>query len=744
MSPATKYTVIVTEKPSVAQEYKKVLNVNTTEKTDGYIKGYSDVLNTNTIITWCVGHLCTLSYPQAYSDDLEVWSLETLPFLPKEYKYEVIPTVKKQFGIIKQIYNSKIVPIEKILYAGDAGREGLYIQMLVRQMAGVSKEIEERIVWIDSYTESEILRGIKEAKPLSSYKLQTDAAYIRAIEDYMVGINFSRALSVKFGQAYLAKTGLKKGAVAVGRVMTCVLSMIVEREREIRNFKETPFYGIVGKIGTLETKWKAVEGTRYFESPSLYNETGFKVCADANKLCLELSNEPNLTVTELKITEENKKAPLLFNLAEIQNFCSGKYKMSPDETLSVIQSLYEKKLVTYPRTDARVLSSAVAKEISVNLNGLIKLGYKTDFMRTIASNRWHVNLEKTHYTDDSKITDHYAIIPTGYTNGADSLSEKEQNIYHDIIDRLLCIFYPPAKYIKAEAEFTHSTGENFFLSQKTLKEYGYLAVIKSDEIIAENEISKIKKGAVLPTEFVVKEGRTTPPKRYTSGSMIIAMENAGKLIEDEELRAQIKGAGIGTSATRAAIIEKLIKNSHIDLNKKTQVLTPLIAGECIYDIVKDVIPEFLRPDMTASWEKGLEQIEKGIITPEVYRQKLEEYVTREVNKIKAKEHSGMTSYSGVKGAAGSLSDVICPICKKGHVTENSKAFGCSEYKNGCEFVIWKNIAGKTISADQVKKMVTKGKTSIIKGFRSKNGKPFEARLCYKDGRVSFEFPQRED
>lgn len=737
------YTVITTEKPSVAQEYAKVLHIH--DRHDGYITGHSDVLNKDVCITWAYGHLVTLSYPEKYDEELKEWRMDTLPFLPEKYKYELIESGKKQFKVIKDIYNGKLFDISEWLSAGDAGREGLYIQCLIRQAAGMKSGVSEKVVWIDSYTESEIMRGIREAKPISEYDKKKAAAYMRAIEDYAVGINYSRALSIKFGQAYRNKAGLQKGAIAVGRVMTCVLAMVVEREREIRAFKETNFYGVTGKVGALETKWKAVEGSKYFESPLLYNDTGFITCENANKLCEEFLKDKELTINEIKASVETKKAPLLFNLAEAQNFFSKKYKMSPNDTLNTIQSLYEKKLVTYPRTDARVLSSAVAKEIKNNLNGLMKLGYKTDVLKNIASNGWHKGLENTQYTDDSKITDHYAIIPTGYVSGVDALSEVERKVYYDIVNRFLCIFYPPAKYDKIEAEFLHSNGEKFFLSSKTLKEFGFIEIIKEKEEIVENPLAGLKKGAVVDADFLVNEGKTTPPKRYTSGSMIIAMENAGKLIEDEELRAQIKGAGIGTSATRAAIIEKLIKTNQISLDKKTQILTPLIAGECTYDIVKDVIPEFLRPDMTASWEKGLEQIENGTIESDVYRKKLEDYVRRGVTKIKEKESSGMTSYEGVKGSGKSdLSSIVCPKCGKGHVTENSKAFGCSEYKNGCDFVIWKSFLGKTLTSSDVQKMLTKGHTNIIKGLRSKAGKSFEARLKWKDGKIELEFPKKEE
>lgn len=752
--------VITTEKPSVAREYAKTLRVN--NKQDGFIEGYSDVLSSWVKITWCVGHLCTLSYPEAYDEELKNWSMDTLPFLPREYKYEVISEVKKQFQVVKACLNDIGTDKEnkrieslcsedsgqdgicRILYAGDSAREGLYIQMLVRQIAGSNKKADERIVWIDSFTESEILKGISTAKPLSAYDNQTKAAYIRAIEDYMLGINFSRALTLKYGYAYKQKAGLDKGVIAVGRVMTCVLAMIVERERQIRDFKETSFYKIAGVNGDITANWKSVEGSSYFNSPLLYDEYGFKEKKDADELRLKLSADKKVTLSKLNKNMEKKYAPLLFNLAEIQNFCSNKYKISPDQTLEIVQSLYEKKLTTYPRTDARVMSTAVAKEIGKTLNGLYGLNYKQQEMSMIAKNKWHIGFEKfKRYVDDSKISDHYAIIPTGYINGADSLSELENKIYHDIIDRFLSVFYPPAVYNKIEAEFIHSDGEKLFANDKYLVEPGYLVILgTSDEDKIKSSLSGLSEGSKISFDFEVKEGKTQPPKRYTSGSIVIAMENAGKLIEDEELRAQIKGNGIGTSATRAETIKKLIKNKYIDLNKKTQVLTPLVPGECVYDIVKDTIPELLKPEMTASWERGLGKIESGEITDTEYRSKLEQYVTQIIQRIKEKEGSGMGSYSGsVKGSP--LADIKCPVCQKGSVTENSKAFGCSEYKNGCKFVIWKNIAGKMISASDAAKLLTKGKTGLIKGFKGKSGKSFDAILKYENGEIKFDFGQKK-
>lgn len=727
--------IFITEKPSVAQEYRKALKVNSTEKHDGYIEGFSPVMNTTLVITWCVGHLCELSYPEVYDPALKKWDMAQLPFLPQEYKYNVKDSVKKQFDIVKRLYH--VSDLDAIYYAGDAGREGLYIQMLVRQMAGTKAGIKEKIIWIDSYTEREILKGIREAKDVSEYKSRTAAAYMRAIEDYAMGINFSRALSCKFGKDFNARIASDKWVtIAVGRVMSCVLGMVVSREREIKNFTETPFYKVEADTG-FKTEWKAVEGSAYENSPLLYNESGFREREKAEYLVNTLAKTPQLKIKSLTVTDEKKSAPLLFNLAEIQNECTKKYKISPDETLAVIQSLYEKKLVTYPRTDARVLSSAVAAEVHINLNGLAKLGYKKDKVVQIAQNQWHKKLINSRYCDDSKITDHYAIIPTGYIDGVDRLSELELNIYHDIIDRFLCVFFPPAVFTKAEVVMEHSMFEKFFGSHKTIKEYGYLDVLDEKPTMEENTIAKLKEGAEYNATFAIKEGKTTAPKRYTSGSMVLAMENAGNLIEDEELRALIKGNGIGTSATRAEIIKKLVSISYLALNKKTQILTPTVVGECVYDILLANMPQLLNPEMTASWEKGLVGIEEGRINAKDYQTKMESFITTEVEKIKS---SADVTYSVPQQEK---IECICPICKKGKVFEGKKAFGCSEYKNGCNFTIWKTIAGKNISKSVVEKLVTTGKTSVLKGFKNKEGKTFDAALQFQDGKVTFLFNNKK-
>ena len=734
-------TIIITEKPSVAQEYKKVLQIKPAGKTDGYIEGNSPVLNKDVCITWCVGHLVELSYPEKYDEELKRWDLEDLPFLPKKYLYEVKDSVKKQFKIIKDLYHSK--DLDAIYYAGDAGREGLYIQMLVRQVAGTKPGIDEKIVWIDSYTESEILRGIREAKDVSAYDNQIKAAYLRAIEDYSVGINFSRALTCKCGVVFQDRTGSPSKVIAVGRVMTCVLAMVVAREREIRAFKETFFYGITAKTDAVDASWKAVEGTKFFESPLLYNDTGFKVQKDAEDLIDDLSKDPKLTIKSVKTSEEKKNAPLLFNLAELQLFCSNKYKLSPDETLSVAQSLYEKKLTTYPRTDARVLSSAVAKEIKGNLSGLSKAGIRKDVVDGILSSGAYKGLEKSKYTDDSQISDHYAIIPTGYTAELENLSELEEKIYRDIVDRFLAVFLPPAIYLKTAVILTHSNGEKFFVSEKPLKTPGYLSLYGEEPGKGEL-VEKLKEGQTIPAEFLLKEGKTTPPKRYTSGSMVAAMESAGKLIEDEELREQIKGSGIGTSATRAAIIAKLCDKQYLALEKKTQVLTPTGIGEAIYDIVSETIPAFLTPEMTASWERGLAKVESGEVTYDQYLEKLEIYIKHDVQMIKNKNLSEMGDY-------GSGEKLTCPKCGKGTVRQQTSFWGCSRYndkENPCDFMVWKSIktggAIKMIPPSQIEKLIKTGKTDVLKGFKANNGSTFDASLVFDENfKTKFVFPEKK-
>lgn len=668
----------IAEKPSVAQEFAKALKING-QRRDGYLESQDSV------VTWCVGHLVTMSYPEKYDIKYKRWSLDTLPFLPREFKYEVIPGVQKQFEIVKGLLNRE--DVDTIYVCTDSGREGEYIYRLVAQMAGVRGKKEKR-VWIDSQTEEEIMRGIREAKDLSAYDNLSASAYLRAKEDYLMGINFSRVLTLRYGNSVSNYLNTKYQAISVGRVMTCVLGMVVRREREIRAFVKTPFYRVLSSIAleeeNFEGEWRAVEGSRYFQTPYLYKENGFKEKAYAEKLIQELSVSQPLqcTVEKIERKKENRNPPLLFNLAELQNVCSKLFKISPDETLKIVQELYEKKLVTYPRTDARVLSTAAAKEIYKNISGLRNYEHTAEIAQHIIEQGNYKNLAKTRYVNDKQITDHYAIVPTGQgLNALRSVSLTAQRVYETIVRRFVCIFYPPAVYQKISL-VTKIQNESFFSSFKVLLDEGYLKVATNsfakrkaadamssvnragaaDSEGSEEEdpdtgknggnkaddsaedmacdtrllaaLQNLKKGDILSVDSLsIKEGETSPPKRYNSGSMILAMENAGQLIEDEELRAQIKSCGIGTSATRAEILKKLCNIKYLALNKKTQVITPTLLGEMIFDVVNCSIRQLLNPELTASWEKGLNYVAEGSITELEYMDKLEHFVrlrTRQV------------------------------------------------------------------------------------------------------------------
>ena len=626
--------LLITEKPSVAMEFAKALKVNTTRK-NGYLE--SD----EWIITWCVGHLVTMSYPEKYDENLKKWRLDTLPFIPKEWKYEIIPQVEKQFNIIKGLMQRD--DVVEIYNAGDSGREGEYIQRLVFMMAHPNPNAEMKRVWIDSQTEEEILKGVREAKDLSEYDSLSDSAYLRAKEDYLIGINFSRLLSIIFGRRVANQINEERVSISVGRVMTCVLGMVVSREREIRNFKKTKYYKISGEFGeengSFKAEWKSVEGSKVFESPILYNETGLKKEEHANKF-IDSIKDKDAIIENVKKSKQKENAPLLFNLAEIQNECTKKFKIKPDETLEIIQELYEKKLVTYPRTDARVLSTAIAKVITKNLNGLAK-GFKNEeiqgYLNKISTEKYSTNLIKTKYVNDSKITDHYAIIPTGQGfENYDGLSDLKKNVYILIVKRFLSIFYPAAEYSKVAV--TVKVGdESFFANEKVCTNRGYLEVLKGESEEKENNIellTGLKKGEKLDIRLMeTKEAETSPPNRYNSGSMILAMENAGKLIEDEALREQIKGAGIGTSATRAEIMKKLERIGYIAINSKTQIITPTVKGEAVYDVVFLSMPDMLNPELTASWEKGLDMVARKEIAPEVFMEKLERYIKGKIGKL---------------------------------------------------------------------------------------------------------------
>ncbi len=637
-------SVFIAEKPSVAEEFGKALHESfKNRKSDGYLE--SD----NFIVTWCVGHLVTMCYPDKYDPALKSWRIETLPFIPEEFMYEVIPSVEKQFNIVKGVLTRP--DVDTIYVCTDSGREGEYIYRLVRQMAGVTGKTEKR-VWIDSQTEEEILKGIKTAKDISEYNNLSDAAYLRAKEDYLMGINFSRVLTLKYGRNISSYLKTDKTVISVGRVMTCVLGMIVRREREIRAFVKMPFYRVIGKtlIGDIsfDAEWKTSETSRFYNTPYLYKDNGFKDRTKAQELVDYLSDplpaEGSVTAIERK--KEVKNPPLLFNLAELQNECSKLFKISPDQTLAVVQELYEKKLVTYPRTDARVLSSAISKEIDKNIRGLCSYAPLKDIASQVLEEKSYVNIGKSRYCDDKKITDHYAIIPTGQGFGAmRGLSQTASRVYEVIARRFLSIFFPSAEYTKVSVSL-NVKNELLSASFKVLSKEGYLSVMKNSfaksQDSEENDeatlqaLKKVKKGDILPVEeFSIKEGETSPPKRYNSGSIILAMENAGQLIEDEELRAQIKGSGIGTSATRAEILKKLNTIGYIATNPKTQIITPTMLGEIVYDVVDNSIKQLLNPELTASWEKGLTYVANGEITSDEYLNKLEGFVTRRTQAVKS-------------------------------------------------------------------------------------------------------------
>ena len=647
--------LLITEKPSVAREFAKALKINMQNR-GSYIE------SSEWIITWCVGHLVTMSYPEKYDEKLKQWRLETLPFIPKEYKYEVIEKVKNQFDVVQKLLKRE--DVTEIYNAGDSGREGEYIQRLVYMMAKPNPNAKIKRVWIDSQTEEEILRGIREAKDESFYDSISDSAYLRAKEDYLIGINFSRLLSIIYGRRLAKSMNQDYFAISVGRVMTCVLGMIVSREREIRNFVKTKYYKISAIFGAkgenLKAEWKVNEKSKVYESPLLYNESGFKTEKDAKEFIQSLEGKDAI-VTEVKKSKQKENAPLLFNLAELQNECTKKFKIKPDETLEIAQTLYERKLITYPRTDARVLSTAISKEISKNLNGLVR-SYKDEeiqgFLKKMIEEKYSTSLSKTKYVNDKKITDHYAIIPTGQGfENYNNLNELQKNVYKLIVKRFLAIFYPPAEYNKVNVTI-NIENETFYGTGKVCIQRGFLDILKPEkkdndilkkdsneenqeddetENISVDILNKLKKNQKLDVQnFEITDGETTPPSRYNSGNLVIAMEGAGKLIEDEELREQIRGAGIGTSATRGEIIKKLERIQYININNKTQIVTPTEKGEKIYDIIKQAMPDMLNPTLTASWEKGLDMVAKKEIEPKIFMDKLENYINSKFNKLVVK------------------------------------------------------------------------------------------------------------
>lgn len=765
-------SLIITEKPSVAVEFAKVLQVS--GRKDGYIE------NDKYVITWCVGHLVGMVYPESYDEKYKKWKLEDLPFLPRDYKYDVIKDVAKQYDIVHGMLHRE--DIDRVYWAGDAGKEGQTIEENIRNFGGVREGMEELRVWIDSQTEEEILRGIREAKPMSDYANLGNSGIMRTIEDYAMGINFSRVMSVKYGNLLNnAAATTSYTAIAVGRVMTCVLGMVVIREREIRNFKETPFYRVVGTFtdAGIEGEWKAVEGSKYFQSPLLYKENGFKEEKDANAL-IDMCRGKEAKVKALEKSISKKRAPLLFNLAELQAECSKRFKISPDETLQIAQDLYEKKLTTYPRTDARVLSTPVAKEIYKNLSKLKGYEVVAPYVEHILKTKSYASIAKTAYVDDSKVTDHYAIIPTGQLTELNKLDSLQRSVFELICRRFLSIFYPAAEYQNVKLTVAVEK-EEFFASAKVLKSPGYLEVAglpkKKTTVTAEeiensdgNPFGDEDEGKAADPQvlleladrlhvgdtvevggYAIRHGKTSPPKRYTSGSMVLAMENAGQLIEDEELREQIKGCGIGTSATRAEIIKKLVRIGYLNLNKKTQILTPENLGEMVFEVVNLTVPALLNPQMSASWEKGLDGITRGTVDFWEYRTKLEDFIRRETLKmieqnLRHELADRISEFAG-KNARGlgarKKIGVKCPICD-GELVTTPFGYGCTNYKqdkSGCNFNIGE-IAGVTLEEEQVKALLEEGHTETIRGFKSKAGKKFNAALKLEkteDGKVNITF-----
>ena len=738
-------SLIITEKPSVARDFARVLGVNGNQK--GFIE------NETYVISWCFGHLVEMAYPEVYDEKYKKWKLEDLPFLPEDYKYGVVESAKDQYKIVNSLLHRE--DIDTVYWAGDSGKEGQTIEENIRNYGGVRQGMKELRVWIDSQTDDEIRRGINEARPMSDYALLGKSGIMRTIEDYSLGINFSRALSVKYGKMINdAAATSSYTAIAIGRVMTCVLGMVVNREREIRNFVETPFYRIVGSFSDagFNAEWKAVQGSKYFESPLLYKENGFKKEESARELIDSLSGK-KAVIDKIENGKTTKRAPLLFNLAELQSECSKIFKISPAQALDVAQELYEKKLTTYPRTDARVLTTAVAKEITKNLRGLQNFEEQAGNVKHILENGLYKGLEKTSYTDDSKVTDHYAIIPTGQTGAINSLSPLSKSIYSLICKRFLSIFFPPAEYKTVKVQIGIED-EKFFASAKLLTKPGYLSVAgipspkdngenaDGDEVMSKEDfiafVDKAKEGDEITVKGMeIKEGKTSPPKRYTSGNLILAMENAGNLIEDEELREQIKKSGIGTSATRGEIIDKLVRIKYLNQNNKTQIISPEKLGEMIYEVVNLSVPSLLNPEMTASWEKGLEGIVNGTVDFGEYRSKLEDYIRRETNKMIKLDLTGniaanISQFTGKnsKGiAARKKLGLKCPVCG-GELTTTPFGYGCSNYYTEgikCTFSLGQ-VAGLDIPEEEFAKLITEGKTSVLNGFVSKNKKKFKAAL----------------
>lgn len=741
--------LFITEKPSVGMEFAKALSIEG-QRRDGYLE------SKDCIITWCVGHLVTLSYPEKYNPNLKKWSIQDLPFIPEKFKYEVIDSVKKQFEIVKN--QLKREDVSEVYVCTDSGREGEYIYRLIEEMVDVKKS--KKRVWINSQTEEEIERGVREALDLSEYDLLAKSAYIRAIEDYLAGINFSRLMTLLYSSAVNYFSKQKNVPIVVGRVMSCVLGMVVDREREIRNFKKSKFYKLSADFianGEMYTgEWRVQEKSKYFNSPKLFNDKGFLKKEEVEKLKKDLEGKAS-KVVQVNKKLEKKNPPLLFNLAELQNQCSKILKINPDQTLNIVQKLYESKLVTYPRTDARFLSKAVAKEIESNIRGIfnyIKEPDLKEYANQILEKKSHKNIEKTKYVNDSKVTDHYAIIPTGKNiQTLSKLSSKEKLVYDMICRRFLAIFFEAAQFSNISIQ-TQIENEIFFSDFKVCKEKGYMVVL--NEEVKEKDIKNIKdikkNQNVDLNSMQTNEGETSPPKRYSSGTMILAMENAGRLIEDDNLREQIKGSGIGTSATRAEIIKKLVRLGYIQINNKTQIITPNPLGEYVFEVIKISIPDLLNPKLTASWEKGLQMIVDGDVDPQEYMKKLTNYIqksilgarknVKDLNQLieifsKIDDKNIIDIPKDEKNKANGLG--LCPVCNRGFILEYETGYGCSMFRMGCKFFVSKEICGVKIKKEDVLDLIKIHKTKKISGFKSKKDTFFDASLIVKNGKIVFEF-----
>lgn len=701
-------TIFITEKPSVAQDYKRVLKVSSGGKTNGYIEGHSPVLGKDVIITWAVGHLIAISQPEKQNPAWEgAWKKENLPMIPNSFKYEPIKNTYSQYKVIKEQYTRK--DIDAIYYAGDSGREGIYIQALIRnQVFKTSPKVEERVVWLNSTTDESIIKGIQEAKPYTHYQSMIDSGYMRAISDWLIGMNFTESFTLT-----------SNTLINVGRVMTPTLAMVVNRQYEIDNFHKTPYFGI--KADNFAS-WKAVNGSRFFESDDLYNENGFLKKEKSQALCSEFNTDKKLMVFDTKITTKTEYAPYLFNLADLQAYCTKHFKISPAKALEIVQSLYEKKFTTYPRTDCRFLSSAVATDLK-------KQGYDVP----------------KRYVDDSKVTDHYALIPTFHGN-ANELDGTEKSVYNVILERFTNTMLPPYIYDAVSVTYIHRNGEKFFENYRIIKQLGFKANSKdTEEEKAENKSNNDEavstkpvpqKGDVISVNnFSIHEMETKPPVAYTTGSLILAMEKAGKLIEDEELREQIKTCGIGTSATRAGIIDKLVARKYITVDNKQKV-APTEFGKSIIPIIALYDKALVSPEKTADMEASLNAVATSKLSKEGYLEKIVYYVSRTTQRILDENKLNLSAFSTTSDKVTMSKELTCPCCG------DKMKVGKFGWYCGCKFSIGLEISEHKMKEKDVEDLCAKGRTKKL-SFKSKSGKPFTAYLAVDtaEHKVKFVFDE---